>query len=87
MLRCLEQTCFQTHQFHVPQKIQESGISEESLEADLRERLQEVDDLDAHDEGVASVLLVSLQGEAEKLRADLRACEAEAAEVQNRLLP
>ena len=47
-------------------------MSEETLDASLKDRIEEAKELETHDEGVASVLLVSLQDEVESLHAELK---------------
>ena len=59
------------------QHIQDTGVSEETLEASLQDRIEEAKELELHDEGVASVLLVSLQDETERLHHELKRREAD----------
>ena len=61
----------------VVQHIQDSGMSEEALDANLKDNLEEARELEVHDEGVASVLLVSLQEETERLRIEVKRREAD----------
>ena len=73
-----------TPSIHVLQHIQDTGVSEESLDDDLKERIQGATELEMHDEGVASVLLASLQGEFAELENGLRHRETELAQLRNR---
>lgn len=47
-------------------------MSEEALNASLKDRIEEARELETHDEGVASVLLLGLQDETERLQNELR---------------
>lgn len=66
------------------QVIHDSGVSEAALDADLKERIEEVERQALYDEGVASVLLASLQSEAAALRAQAGAQAAEIADLKRR---
>ena len=52
-------------------------MSEEDLDVSLRDRIEEARELELHDEGVASVLLVSLQDVAERLQNEIKSREAD----------
>lgn len=59
------------------QFVYDSGVTEEALEESLRERIADARELEAHDEGVASALLLSLQDETERVRREVKQQESE----------
>ena len=62
-----------------PQVIAGLGVSEEEADAELAERLLEVERLQLQGEGVSAVLLLSAQAELARLREELAAATAAAA--------
>ena len=88
---CLEDAnihrqCLQSKAHITPflQHIQDSGVPEGSLDESLKERIEEAQELEMHDEEVASVLLVSLMEEAQRMRADVRSQERDIKTLNSR---